>query len=211
MRVVSSIAACMSAGLVLAAPSLGGIANPPPWQGSGIVGNEAMVRWDFTVISNPVGMSETTFGPGPAQMGGPVVFDGSGTLVIPPGGTITMGVPNFIQPNDFKLVWVQYHVVGGAVVAMDPIIGGTADTSAGTTVVAAPWGTPVPVGPQGGVGGQGLIFPFNPSFETITLTNPDPLHPMVLDWLQINTICAPAPGAAAIAGLGGLLAARRRR
>lgn len=211
MQTVPFIASSLTVGLAVAAPALGGIANPPPWQGSGIVGSEAMVRWDFTVISNPVGMSETTFGPGPGQMGGPVNFDGSGFLVIPPGATITMGVPNYIQPNDFKLVWVQYHIVGGAVAAVNPIIGATADTTAGTSVTAASWGTPVLVGPQGGVGGQGLIFPFNPSFETITLTNPDPLNPMVLDWLQINTICAPTPGAAAIVGLGGLLTARRRR
>ncbi|MGH7132619.1 MAG: hypothetical protein ACREJO_11795 [Phycisphaerales bacterium] len=210
MRLSNSIVASMVLGTAVCVPALGGVANPPPWQGSGLVGNEVMVRWDFTSISNPVGMSETNVGSGPAQMGGPVNFDGSGFLTIPAGGTIVMDVPNFPHPNDFKLVWVQYHIVGGPVFAVDPVIGGSAVNSAGITVFATPWGVPILVPPQGGIGAQGLYFPFNPDHETITLFNPG-TTPMVLDWLQINTICAPSPCAAAILGLGGLLVARRRR
>ena len=119
-------------------------------------------------------------------------------------------MPNWPQPNDFKLVWVQYHIVQGPAIGLDPVIGGSAMNTAGQTILASPWGTPTPVPPGGGVGGQGLRFPFNPNDELITLTNPNPF-PMVLDWLQINTICAPSPGVAVLVGMGGLVAAGRRR
>lgn len=214
---IRTLALGVFAGAAISTPALAGIDFPPPWDGTGIVGNSTHWRWDFYP---PGPTSQDPLIPVGSGNGTPQIipstswiwqpsspFGGDGVICIPPGGIVQIIVPNFPQPNDFKYIWIQYHWFGtGAEPATSAVAGGgfTA-TPYGPTVTPSP-------GPGGGlVGAHGWQFPFNPPEELITIRNPDPNNPMYIEWLTINTICAPTPGAAAVMGLGGLLAARRRR
>lgn len=204
-----------------AVPAMGGIEVPPPWQAQGITGDETHWRWDFfppgptspdPTVPTGHGTGTPQILPGTGWLWQPTSpLGGDGVLCIAPGATIEILVPNFPQPNDFKLIFIQFHFFGGSV----PVFGASAPGSAGTPVSAIQWGptytiTPAPGG--GSIGAQGLCFPgFNPQFEIITITNPNPNNPLYFEWLTIDTICAPSPAAAAMLGLSGLLAAGRRR
>jgi hypothetical protein len=207
----------------LTGTAMGGIVTPPPWTGTGIQGNETSWHWDFTPNAGSNDPSVPTgHGNGTPQIipgtGWTILpnnpfnpIPGTGVLCIAPGATIEIMVPNFPDPNLFKYIWIQYHWFG---TGGEPHTGATAPTSAGGTATAGPWGptvTPTPGLGGGLVGAHGLMFPFNPPWEIVTITNPDPNNPMYLEWLHIDTICAPSPGAAAMLGLGTLLAAGRRR
>ncbi|MGH7132618.1 MAG: hypothetical protein ACREJO_11790 [Phycisphaerales bacterium] len=206
-----------------AAPAMAGIDFPPPWTGTGIQGNSTHWRWDFDGQPGSTDPSVPT-GNGP---GVPTILPGNhayfpfnpmepqpnttSVILIPPGGFIDILVPNYPQPNEFKLIWIQYHyfsagaepgtlVLGGAAAPYGPVITPSHPTDPAT-------GAPLP----GLVGGHGWRLPFNPPFETIRIFNPDQSNPMFIDWLTIDTICAPSPTAAAMLGLGTLMAAGRRR
>lgn len=230
MTILSVVATVALASV--AAPAMGGIEVPPPWQSQGITGNETHWRWDFFPPSPPITTSPLdpvghgapgtppptinggqwlpTAPPQTDPTGGTIPGGGDGVYCIQPGGTITITMPNWPQPNDFKLIFIQFHFFGGAV----PVAGASAIGPAGTPVSAINWGPTYTIspGPGGGsIGAAGLCFPFNPDFELITISNPSPNTFMYLEWLTIDTICAPSPGAAAMLGLGTLLAAGRRR
>lgn len=192
----------------LCGTALGGDEQPPPWQGTGIVGNETHWRWDFfpTAPFIPTGqgpgtpnITGGTWAPSaPGPIGG-----GDGVYCINPGDTVTIGMPNFPITNDFKYIWIEYHYFGGAEPVTHAFSGGNTASPYGPTVTPSP-------GPGGGlIGAQGWQFPFNPDFEFITISNPGNA-PLYLEWLSISTICAPAPGAAALLLLGTLPLQRRR-
>lgn len=124
---------------------------------------------------------------------------------------------NFIIPNyddlDPKVITVQYkwwigtgvQPAGGAVSVILP--DGTPFTSlAGTTV------PDLPDHPGWLITTHTIALDFCPPFEEIKLFNhPDNPMPLFVDWVCINTVCIPGPGAAALASLGGLMLLRRRR
>lgn len=191
--------------------ALGGIHTPPPWAGQGLVGGSTHWEWQF----HPGPGSNIGTGSGAPGTQPPVVTGGQpfptisdGAWILPPGQSITIDLWNYPNQNDFKLIWIQYHLlsVNGAP-ALPPVI----DVQFGP-VLATPFGPPnVTPLPDGGlIGSQGFRFPFNPPIEIITITNVTPF-PMIFDWLVIDTICAPTPGAGAALVLGAAAVLRRRR
>ncbi|MBY0308646.1 MAG: hypothetical protein K2Q09_07885 [Phycisphaerales bacterium] len=209
MRLGAVAVCCCLAGTVL-----GGVDTPPPWTGTGIVGNSSHWNWDFAANSTApfVGVG---YGPPNAQP--PIVTGGTwapgmgadGAWVLLPGESITIDMANFPIPNDFKLMWVQYHVFGlpGTPPLQPPLI--QVDSGG---VIGQPYGTPTStLTPDGGlIGAQGFRFPFNPAFEVFRITN-NGQSPMFFEWLTIDTICSPTPGAGAALALGSAVLMRRRR
>ncbi len=124
---------------------------------------------------------------------------------------------NFIIPNyddpDPKVITVQYkwwigtgiQPAGGAVSVILP--DGTPFTSlAGSTV------PDLPDHPGWLITTHTISLDFCPPFEEIKIfNNPDNPMPLYVDWVCIDTICIPSPGAAGLASLGGLMLLRRRR
>lgn len=205
----AAVACCTFAGVAMA-----GNDTPPPWAGTGLVGNSTHWEWDFNQPNSPFpssgnGAPNT---PPPMITGGTWVpaspTGGSGFWCLNPGESMFIEVGNFPQPNDFKLMWVQYHLWGipGAVVSqplIDVVFGPQPGTPYGT------W-TSTPQSDGSVIGAQGFQFPFNPPFELFRITNPSTV-PMYFDWLTIDTICAPTPGAGAALLLGSTALLRRRR
>lgn len=203
---MSAVAVCCA----IAGTALGGIDTPPPWAGTGIVGNSTHWHWDFH--PGPAPEVGTGFGPPNGQPpivtgGQPVPTLGDGAWVLQPGQGITIDLFNFPNTNDFKLIWIQFHLlpIVGALV-QPPVVQVTFGSAQAT-----PWGpgsiTPTPDG--GIIVSQGFQFPFNPPFEIIQIFNNTQV-PMAFEWLTIDTICAPTPGAAGVLALGGVALARRR-
>ncbi|MFT3685192.1 MAG: hypothetical protein QM783_09750 [Phycisphaerales bacterium] len=206
---LGAIAVCCS----IASTVLGGIDTPPPWAGSGITGNSTHWHWDFGANSTAPAIG---VGNGPPNSPPPIVTGGAwapnvganGSWGLAPGDSITIDLANYPNPNDFKLIWIQYHLVGLAGAPVQPPqmqveFGGT---------LAGPYGTPVfaPTPDGGAIGAQGFRFPFNPPVEIIHIFNNTQV-PMFFEWLTIDTICAPTPGAAAMMLLGSTALMRRRR
>ncbi|HYD01299.1 MAG TPA: MYXO-CTERM sorting domain-containing protein [Phycisphaerales bacterium] len=206
---LGAVAVCCT----LAGTVLGGNDTPPPWAGTGLVGNSTHWRWDFQ--GGPVPPFAGT-GFGPPNTPPPIVTGGvwapnagtDGGWLLPAGGTLTIDVFNFPDPNEFKLIWIQYHLLGtpGALTPPPQIQVNFLGT------FAQPWGTPtITTTPDGGlIGAQGFRFPFNPPLEVFTLTNAGST-PIIFEWITIDTICTPTPGAGAALLLGGAALLRRRR
>jgi hypothetical protein len=205
---LGAVAVCCT----FAGVTLGGIDTPPPWTGTGITGNSTHWHWEFQNPNAP----QVGVGSGPPNSQPPIVTGGTwvptiganGAWGLNPGESITIDLANFPQPNDFKLIWIQYHLIGlaGALVT-PPVI--QVDSGG---IPGLPYGTPtLTPTPDGGlIGAQGFRFPFNPAFEIIHIFNASNT-PMFFEWLTIDTICAPTPGATAIMLLGGVAVTRRRR
>ncbi|MGH7132620.1 MAG: hypothetical protein ACREJO_11800 [Phycisphaerales bacterium] len=201
-------AVCLAAG-----PALAGIETLPPWSQTGIIGESTHWRWDFptaATASTPTsgtGIGTPQIAPSPDWTWQPTSpTGGQGVMSIVPGGSVVVTVPNFPRPNEFKLIWIQYHWFG---TGAEP-----ATSASANGVAAAPYGptiTPSPGVGGGLVGARGWQFPFNPELETITIHNPDLQNFMYIDWLVIDTICAPSPEGAAVLAIAGLVAMSRRR
>lgn len=217
---------CVLAALFAALPALAGDNLPPPWPRTLPDGtpapNVTYQCWTFTngpemIVPpdpgwwNPHGVP---VGPRiiPADPNNPPIwlpeFGGrSGVWCLNPGDMLEFDIPNWYMPPPFeKAIWVQIkHLFG------PPRVDVLYPHPAGSGVSpAAPLGS-VPVGPPGTPwveSAYGTILPFCPDFEVIKITA---LEQMYIDQVCIDTICIPAPGAAALLGLGGLIAARRRR
>lgn len=203
-----------AAGCAITGTVLGGIDTPPPWAGTGITGNSSHWHWDFGANSTAPFIGT---GNGPPNSPPPIVTGGTwapnmgadGAWGLLPGESITIDMPNFPDPNQFKLIWVQYHIFGlpGTPPVQPPLIqvdsGGVLGLPYGTST-----STPTPDG--GLIGAQGFRFPFNPAFEVFHIVNTGQF-PMFFEWLTIDTICAPTPGAGAVLVLGSAALLRRRR
>ncbi len=136
----------------------------------------------------------------------------------------TPGVPpefqdslNFLIPNyddpDPKVITVQYKWWADS--AAPPIGGAVSVILPDGTGINNAFGSTVPDGPEHPgwwITTHTITLDFCPPFEEIKIfNNPQNPVPMYVDWVCIDTICIPSPGAAGLASLGGMMLLRRRR
>ncbi len=221
-KFLCGVAALMCAAL----PALAGDQFPPPWPRTDPTGEPlpdvTFQCWTFPTAASPIPPDPgfwnphgQPFGPRivPADPNTPPIwlpeFGGrEGVWCLNPGDMMEFEIPNwFMPPPHEKEIWVQIkHLFGPPRVEVI--------YPAGTgllTVPALPAGGG-PIDPPGSAWMETAyytILPYCPEFEVIKITA---LEQMYIDQVCIDTYCRiPAPGAAALLGLGGLVAARRRR
>lgn len=199
--------------------------TPPPWQRGGPLTTSA--EWDFlqgSPITPPDGNSVPTVigdggGPGavPTATAGAgmnwIPFDGTGGWIGP--GDMIFDIPNWIDNEPFKLIWIQMTYQDNpatgfpgvtSIIATDPLP--TSVAFLGLTDIPFP-GTTVP----------GLRYRLerweirpNPDFERIVVTLP---ADSVLSQVVIDTISVPEPSGLTLASAAAMLACagvwRRRR
>jgi hypothetical protein len=215
---------CLAA-IFAASPALAGDNIPPPWPRIGPDGlplpGVTFQCWTFPTPFHPEPPDPgwwnphgVPFGPRiiPADPLNPPIwleeFGGRfGVWCLNPGDMLEFDIPNWFMPPPFeKFIWVQIkHLFGPPrvdVIFPSPV--GPLFQPAGPVAT-------VPVGPPGTPWVEtayGAGLPFCPEFETIKITA---LEQMYIDQVCIDTLCIPAPGAAALLAVGGLVAVRRRR
>lgn len=207
-------------------PALAGDLFPPPWPRVGPDGlplpDVTFQCWTFPTPFNPAPPDPGWWNPHgqplgpriiPADPLNPPIWlaefgDRFGVWCLRPGDMLEFEIPNwFMPPPHEKEIWVQIkHLFG------PPRVDVIFPTPTGAAAVPASPADGGPVGPPGTAWMETAYhtnLPFCPEFEIIKITA---LEQMYIDQVCIDTWCRiPAPGAAALLGLGGLVAVRRRR
>jgi hypothetical protein len=128
-------------------------------------------------------------------------YDGSGSFTPLSGETfidVHLEIGNFEEPLAYKEIWVNFESIGTLVYNADsPDVDGVGSEPLYTTVYLQ--------GPGPGTGSDfGAIIRPNPAKEDIwfrigpTATGTPP----VLDYVHVDTICIPAPGAILLGSIG---------
>ncbi len=216
MSVVGAVVALSGVG-----PALAGDDFPPPWRGTP---GSTFQKWQFLpgtdptrpeMVANPAGQPFLQPGPGTVYLEiapgtnpstGP---DGLGVWCIDPGGVLLFTIPNFMDLTMEKQIYIQYKYFSPGAEPQFMIL----DAAGGMIPTTQPFVcTPSP----GHIPGQSYsckdyLLPFCPGLEVIKVTNPDPVNPLYLDQIVIDTRCIPAPGvgSAMLLAAAGLVVRKR--
>lgn len=219
-----AVCACAAAAFA-AMPAMAGDQFPPPWPRTDTAGlpvtGVTYQCWTFPTPFNPAPPDEGWWNPHGQPFGPRIIpanpnlppewlpeFGGRfGVWCLNPGDMLEFDIPNwFMPPPHEKEIWIQVKHLGP--VRAEVIF----PTPTGPAIVPALPVVGGPIGPPGTAWEETAfhtILPYCPEFETIKITA---LTQIYIDQVCIDTWCRiPAPGAATLLGLGGLVALRRRR
>ena len=152
---------------------------------------------DGAISDNPIGDAVLNVWPGQDQQ---YIPDLDGRIgVWPLSGTIEVEIPNYPEPNDEKIIWIQLtwmpQAPGNVPTVWETTYGVDA-MEAGSMPLDGLWVHSV----------YEIILPENPPFEIVRIDGG-----INVDQLVIDTICIPEPATIGLLALGGLAALRRKR
>ena len=206
----------LSCGLVFGGSALADDLTPPPWR---FGPDTTFQHWDFSGgpaggppdagLFNPFGVPMLTPGAGTVWL---PAFAGRGAVWDISTGSLSFNVPNDPMPAPHvKELWLQVTFFAGAAGGPPPALSVTSPLGP-FGMIAAPLLTPLGGGWVHQLTRWGITTGC-PAFERVTISSGQPGLVQCIDQVVIDTRCfaIPGPGSAALLGLGGLLALRRKR
>lgn len=199
--------------------------SPPPWRDLGHP-YSTLQAWDFLTPLTPLEPDDPNVPlvVGDGLGGGPPVatvvanlqwdagspdFPGVWVPTDPSGGLMELFIPNWIDNEPLKLIWVQTRFIGNP--STPPSVFDVFAIDGNTGIYGAPTGPPVVTTLDSlngiyGVTEEWQVIP-NPDYETINIFVPPDV---AIDQIVVDTISFPEPGSLALVALGLAVVMRRR-